>query len=144
MNTTTVNAQRYGRVLTVRLDNPPRNLMTFRMIKELDALTCSIERDRTVRAVVITSGSPDAFLTHFDVEALLAMAQATPEAFSAWQAGLVLHVTSALGRVPGLGALLDHSLLAGTRALLQLHRLFLRWNQMDKVFIAAIRGLLAS
>jgi enoyl-CoA hydratase/carnithine racemase len=38
MNTTTVNAQRDGRVLTVRLDNPPRNLMTFGMIKELDAL----------------------------------------------------------------------------------------------------------
>ena len=38
MNTTTVNAQRDGRVLTVRLDNPPRKLMTFGMIKELDAL----------------------------------------------------------------------------------------------------------
>jgi enoyl-CoA hydratase/carnithine racemase len=136
MNITTVNAQRDGRVLTVRLDNPPRNLMTFGMIKDLDALTRSIERDRTVRAVVITSGSPDAFLTHFDVEALLAMAQATPEAFSAWKAGLILRVTSAFGCVPGLGALLDHSLLAGTRALLQLHGLFLRWNQMDKVFIA--------
>jgi enoyl-CoA hydratase/carnithine racemase len=67
MNATTVNAQRDGRVLTVYLDNPPRNLMTRGMVKELDVLTCSIERDRTIRAVVITSGSSDAFLTHFDV-----------------------------------------------------------------------------
>ena len=42
MNTTTVNALLDGRVLTLRLDNPPRNLMTFGMIKDLDALTCSI------------------------------------------------------------------------------------------------------
>jgi enoyl-CoA hydratase/carnithine racemase len=141
MNATTVNAQLDGRVLIVYLDNPPRNLMTPGMVKELDVLTCSIERDRMIRAVVITSASPDAFLTHFDAEALLANAQVTPGELSVWQASIVLRATSALGHVPGLGTLLDHSLLSGTRALLRLNKLFLRWNQMDKAFIAAINGL---
>jgi len=84
MKPTTVNARRDGRVLTLYLDNPPRNLMTVGMVKELDALTSSIERDRTIRAVVITSGSPDAFITHFDVEALVANAQAAPGELAAW------------------------------------------------------------
>ena len=37
MNATTVNAQRDGRVLTVYLDNSPRNLMTIG-IKQTAAL----------------------------------------------------------------------------------------------------------
>ncbi len=141
MNVTTVNAQRDGRLLTVYLHNPPRNLMTVGMVKELDALTRSIEHDRAIRAVVITSSSSDTFLTHFDVEALMANAQAAPGELSAWQANLILRATNALGRIPGLGTVLDHFLLAGMRALLRVHELFLRWNQMDKVFIAAINGL---
>ena len=84
MKATTVNARRDGHVLTLYLDNPPHNLMTVGMVKELDTLTSSIERDRTIRAVVITSGSPGAFITHFDVEALVANAQAAPGELAAW------------------------------------------------------------
>ena len=31
----TVHAEQSGRVLTVRLDNPPRNFMNTRMVREL-------------------------------------------------------------------------------------------------------------
>ena len=120
MKATTVNARRDGHVLTLYLDNPPHNLMTVGMVKELDTLTSSIERDRTIRAVVITSASLDVFITHFDIEALVANAQAAPGELSAWQANLILRATSALRHIPGLRTVLDHSRLAGTRALLRL------------------------
>ena len=41
MAAATVHAQREGRVMVVRLDNPPRNFMTGAMVEELHALvTC--------------------------------------------------------------------------------------------------------
>lgn len=43
---TTLLTQREGRVLTVRLHNPPRNLMTPTMVEELDELVRELEGDR--------------------------------------------------------------------------------------------------
>ncbi len=50
----TLRTARNGRVLTVTLDNPPSGFMTGAMVDELDALTRSLEGDRSIGAVVLT------------------------------------------------------------------------------------------
>nr|MDQ4040670.1 enoyl-CoA hydratase-related protein [Actinomycetota bacterium] len=63
--------QREGRVMTVRLSNPPRNFMTNRMVVELLALVRGLRRDRSVGAVVLTGAVDRVFITHFDVAEIL-------------------------------------------------------------------------
>ena len=63
----TVYAQQSGRVLTVRLDNPPQNFMNTRMLGELEQLVKDLESDRSVGAIVITGALEGVFITHFDV-----------------------------------------------------------------------------
>ena len=62
-----VKVERKGRVMIVRLDNPPRNFMTTAMVRELDRLTRELEKDRSIGAVVITGAPDGVFITHFDV-----------------------------------------------------------------------------
>ena len=76
----TVRTERDGRVLTVTLDNPPRNLMNGRMVGELDALATELEDDESIGAVVITGAPEEVFITHFDVAEMLAGAEAGREA----------------------------------------------------------------
>jgi enoyl-CoA hydratase len=79
----TVRTERDGRVLTVTLDNPPRNLMNGRMVAELDALTKELEDDDSIGAVVITGAPEEIFITHFDVAEIAAGAKAGTEATEA-------------------------------------------------------------
>jgi len=76
----TVRTERDGRVLTVTLDNPPRNLMNGRMVGELDALARELEDDESIGAVVITGAPEEVFITHFDVAEILAGVEAGREA----------------------------------------------------------------
>lgn len=76
----TVRTERDGRVLTVTLDNPPRNLMNGRMVGELDAVARELEDDESIGAVVITGAPEEVFITHFDVAEMLAGAEAGREA----------------------------------------------------------------
>jgi enoyl-CoA hydratase/carnithine racemase len=78
-----VRTERDGRVLTVTLDNPPRNLMNRRMVGELDALTRELEADDSIGAVVMTGAPDDVFVSHFDVAEILAGAEAGREATEA-------------------------------------------------------------
>jgi enoyl-CoA hydratase/carnithine racemase len=50
----TLATERDGRMLTVLFDDPPHNFMGRRMVRELDELTRSVERDRSIRSVVLT------------------------------------------------------------------------------------------
>jgi enoyl-CoA hydratase len=79
----TVRTERDGRVLTVTLDNPPRNFMNGRMVGELDALTKELEADDSIGAVVITGAPEEIFITHFDVAEIAAGAKAGTEATEA-------------------------------------------------------------
>jgi enoyl-CoA hydratase len=137
----TVHAEQTGRVLTVRLDNPPRNFMTTRMVHELDRLVRALESDRSVGAVVLTGAVEDVFITHFDVEEILRGTERGPSGISAGTAGGGLRAVGAIQRLPGGRSLVDRSPVAGVAALLQLHDVFDRMSRLDKVFIAAINGL---
>jgi enoyl-CoA hydratase/carnithine racemase len=52
------------RVVTVLFDAPPHNLIGRRMVTDLDALTRSLERDRSIRSVVLTGAREGLFVTH--------------------------------------------------------------------------------
>jgi enoyl-CoA hydratase len=137
----TVHTQKRGRVLIVRLDNPPRNFMTTAMVGELDALTRGLEEDPSVGAVVITGAPEDVFITHFDVAEISQGSEGIGVTISPTQAGGSLRAFGAVQRIPGARSMLARSPAAGVLALRQIHELFVRMNRLDKVFIAAINGL---
>ena len=60
-------------VLTAVLDNPPINLFSVELFREMAAFTRQLAADRDVRVLVMKSANPDFWIAHFDVERLLAM-----------------------------------------------------------------------
>src|SRR5919201_2769042 len=136
----TVRSERDGRVMVVTLDNPPRNFMNGRMVRELEAVVRELDDDRSVGAVVITGAHPESFLTHYDVAEIAAGAESTPMTSAALMGG-ALRAVETLSRVPGAGQALGRTPAAGMVELRRIHELFLLMNRMDKVFIAAINGM---
>lgn len=60
------------------IDNPPINLITRQLFRELAAFAAEVEADDAVRVVVLKSADPDFFLAHFDVETILHFPIDTP------------------------------------------------------------------
>jgi enoyl-CoA hydratase/carnithine racemase len=141
MATSQVNIERRGRVMIVRLQNPPHNFMTTAMVRELTGLTRELEKDRSVGSVVITGAPADVFITHFDVAEISAGSKRVAATLSPTAAGGGLRAMGALSRVPGARTALERTPAAGAVALRDIHDLFLRMNRLDKVFVAAINGL---
>jgi len=135
-----IRTERDGRVLTVTLDNPPRNFMTGAMVAELDNLITSLEGDRQIGAVILTGAPEDIFITHYDVSEILAGTEGMGGTMSQTVVGGGLRAVGALARVPGMSGSLERTPAAGVMALRRFHEMFLTMNRMDKVFIAAING----
>jgi enoyl-CoA hydratase/carnithine racemase len=136
----TFETAREGRVLTVRFDHPPLNFMDRQMVAELDELTGSLQRDRSIGSVVLT-GKPDGlFITHYDVEEILAGSEAVGRSLPAAVAGASLQTLGGVARLPGARAALGRSPASGLLELQRVHDMLLRIQRMDKVFIAAING----
>jgi enoyl-CoA hydratase len=136
----TIATERDGRVLTVLIDHPPHNFMTGGMVRELDRLTRSLRRDRTIGAVIITGMPPGLFISHYDVGEILASIERVGVAAPPWLSGAMLRLAAPIRRTPGVRNLAERSPLRGLFELYRLHDAFLRMNRMDKVFIAAING----
>lgn len=130
-----------GRVLTVRLDDPPRNFLGSRMVDELDDLTRRLEHDRSVGAVILTSAVSDVFVTHADTPEMSRRAEAAGWAPSYRQARALAAVAGPMGRIPPARRALERTPLAGVVSLRRAYDVFARMNRLDKVFIAAINGL---
>jgi len=71
-----LNVSRSGALVTAVVDAPPINVITLALFVELAALAEEIEAYPSVLVFVLKSADPDFFLAHFDVEALIAMADA--------------------------------------------------------------------
>jgi enoyl-CoA hydratase len=136
----TFETERRGRVLMVRIDNPPHNFMTGAMVRELFDLVRSLEGDGSVGAVVITGKPEDLYVTHYDVGEILASVERAGIAAPPWLTALVLRITGAARRIPGLRSAAERTPLAAVFELYRIHDLFLMMNRSDKVFIAAING----
>lgn len=57
-----------GRVTTIRLVNPPLNLVTVELTRSLDRVLADVENDREVRCVVVTGTGDRAFCAGSDVK----------------------------------------------------------------------------
>jgi enoyl-CoA hydratase/carnithine racemase len=68
--------QRDGPLVTATVNNPPINLITMALFGELARLGEELEADPAALVFVLKSADPDFFLAHFDVAALIAMADA--------------------------------------------------------------------
>ena len=67
-------------VLTAVIDNPPINLITPELFKELAGFAATAAEDPEARVVVLRSANPAFFLAHFDVSAILKFPIDTPAA----------------------------------------------------------------
>lgn len=56
-----------GAIRTVRLQNPPLNLVTLELTRQLDATLAKIESDQSVRCVILTGTGDRAFCAGSDV-----------------------------------------------------------------------------
>ncbi len=73
---TLIDVQRDGPLVTAVVNNPPINLITMALFSELARLAEELEADPNALVFVLKSADPDFFLAHFDVAALIAMADA--------------------------------------------------------------------
>lgn len=73
---------REGAIAFVTIDNPPINLLTQALFAEIGALFAQIKADDSLSVIVFKSANPDFFLAHYDVQALIAAADAPPEKVS--------------------------------------------------------------
>jgi len=137
---TTFDTERAGRVLWVRFDNPPLNFMNRTMVAELGGLLDSVEDDPSVGAVVLTGKPEGLFITHYDVEEILAGSDAVGRGMPAAVAAASLQTVGAASRLPGGRSALGRTPASGLVELQRIHDLFLRMERMDRVFIAAING----
>ena len=137
---TTFETERRGRVLVVRIDNPPHNFMTAGMVRELSDLFGSLEGDRSVGAVVLTGKPQGLYITHYDVGEILASVERAGIAAPPWLTSVLLKVLGVVRRIPGLRDLAERTPLAAVFELYRIHDLFLSMNRSGKVFIAAING----
>lgn len=135
-----LETERDGRVLIVRLENPPRNFMDRQMVAELTALMRSLARDRSVGSVVLTGKPDDLFVTHYDVAEMLAGAEKSAIKTSAGLAGASYRIVTGIARLPGARTGVRRTPLGGVLDLQALHALFRRIERLDKVVIAAING----
>src|SRR5262245_38566452 len=136
----TLTSERDGRVLVVRVDNPPLNFMNRGMIAELDRLTRDLEGDDSVGAVVITGASAGLYITHYDVAEILDGVKSVGVSPPPAIAGLMLRLSALVRRIPGVRSAALRTPMRGLLELHRIHDVFDRMNRSDKVFIAAING----
>jgi enoyl-CoA hydratase len=136
----TFETERTGRVLSVRFDNPPLNFMNRVMVGELDSLLDSLEHDRSLGSVILTGKPERLYITHYDVEEILAGSERVGRSVSATVAAASLQTVGGMARLPGGRAALDRTPASGLLELQRIHEVFSRMQRMDKVFIAAING----
>lgn len=65
---------REGAIITATINAPPINIITLDLFGELARLAIELEADESALVVVIKSADPDFFFAHFDVEALIDIA----------------------------------------------------------------------
>src|SRR5437867_11315468 len=62
-----IRVDRAEAVAVVRIDNPPRNLLTLSMVADLTALVAELEKDESVRSAVVTGEGPAHFSAGLDM-----------------------------------------------------------------------------
>lgn len=64
-----------GAVATITLDNPPVNVMSAAMLRELATVLSDLADDASVKVIVFDSRNPDFFIAHFDFRLVDALSE---------------------------------------------------------------------
>jgi enoyl-CoA hydratase len=136
----TFRTERDGRVLTVLFDAPPHNFMGRRMVRELDELTQTLQRNASIRSVVLTGARPGLFITHYEIAEILAGAEGVGPPPPRSAAAALVRIAGGLKRVPGVRLLVERTPVRGLLELHRVHDVFRRMARSDVVFVAAING----
>ncbi|GAB3129527.1 enoyl-CoA hydratase/isomerase family protein [Microbispora hainanensis] len=67
---TTLDVNIDGRVAWITLDNPPVNVLSGTLIRELHEVLGALREDHSVRVIVFSSANPEFFLAHVDIHIL--------------------------------------------------------------------------
>jgi enoyl-CoA hydratase len=135
-----LSSERHGRVLLVRVDNPPLNFMNREMVAELDRLTRRLRRDRSLGAVVITGKPPELFVTHYEIAEILAGVESAGISAPPSVNAALLRIAAGVRHLPGLRSAAAHTPFRGLLEMHRVHDAFNRMTRLDKVFVAAING----
>ena len=73
-----IDVRQDGAIVIATVKNPPINLITMALFGELARLAQDLAADPSALVFVLKSADPDFFLAHFDVEALIAIADGPP------------------------------------------------------------------
>ena len=71
-----IHVKQEGALVTATVNAPPINIITMALFGELARLAQELAADPAALVFVLKSADPDFFLAHFDVEALIALADA--------------------------------------------------------------------
>ncbi|MGL6236277.1 MAG: enoyl-CoA hydratase/isomerase family protein [Segniliparus sp.] len=142
----TLRLEQDGPVLTARYFDKPPCYATPALLRDLDSLTKAVDRDRSVRAVVLTGGIEGRFLTHADPRSISDGIGLGLPPLPIPLLRLLWGLLSAWHRVPG--ALRATERLTGPLGgpgkgmawLFRWHRVIVRMNRSSAVYIAAING----
>lgn len=129
-----------GRVLTIKIDNPPANFLTSAIMAQLNSLLIELEKRNDIGAVIITGAVQNIFLTHFDVDDIESAVNSIPFAMPTALVQMLTTSENTLDYVPYARQLLKHTPMAGVSDMNIFHEVTARMRAMNKVFIAAING----
>ncbi|MDQ1246287.1 MAG: enoyl-CoA hydratase [Actinomycetota bacterium] len=137
---TTLDVSLTGAVLTVRVSNPPTDLLDGEVMADVDELGRRLRRDRRVRAVVLSGPRPGVFIPHYDLAEIVDGAEALglPTPYPVARAAVAL--VAGLARLPGAHQALAHTPAAGLVALHRTHATLNRFGTLPQIIIAAIDG----
>jgi enoyl-CoA hydratase len=136
----TLTVEQDGRVLTVRVTDPPHNYMTAQMQKDLDRLTLTVDTDPSVGAVIVTGGVPHRYITHFDIGEILAASNAAARGLPHSALLGLLNGVGHLSAIPRARDTLERSPVSGLLNITRFNEVVLRIMRSPAVYIAAIGG----
>ncbi len=145
-----------GRTLWVELHNPHVNFLTVEMLEELHHLLAEVGDDPTVRVLVLTGGIEDVYILHFSIPELHRIVEESrtspltglsrSAAGRFLMEGFITLSMLAMDHLPWLERLNLKMAKANSGRMfsyflwLQMHRLYLAVERLEKVTIAAING----
>lgn len=136
----TIRTVQRGKVLVVRIDNPPTDLLDRSVMADLGTLGRGLAADTTVRAVVVTGPRAGVFVPHYLIDEILEGTERLdmPTPYVAARGGLA--AVAAVSRVPGGRRLITRSPAAGLLELVDTHAALNRLGRLPQVVVAAIDG----
>jgi enoyl-CoA hydratase/carnithine racemase len=153
---TLIKTEQHDQTLWVEINNPPVNFLTVNLLEELYHLVMKIRKDDSIRVMVLTGAREDIYIMHFFIPELLQLATHNRR--------LLMHVmvkcrpTAAVLKyyMTFTNWLMDRSslyawlMLKFARSIraysssmflwLQMHRLYIEIERLNKITIAAING----